>query len=196
MGFQQRNSLFIVPLLLLLSNAQAQQHEENFGKSTPSQEQIIDLFKSGEADSEVTPGVKTRGLNIIDSGKSKPKHKPVTPAMEEKAISMEILFDYNSATLTAEAKQQLGPVGMALASDDLKGLNFRIEGHTDAIGSDQYNIDLSRQRAEAVKQFLTEQYGLAGVSIEIVGKGKNDLADKDNPTSEANRRVRIVRLGK
>ena len=193
MDFQKRRSLLMLPLVFLLSNAQAE--EENFGKRTPSQEQIIELFKSGaSSDSEAIPGVKTRGLNIIDTGKSKPKHKPVTPVMEEKAISMEVLFDYNSDILTAEAKQQLGPVGMALASDDLKGLSFRIEGHTDIVGSDQYNIDLSRRRAEAVKDFLTAQYGLTGVSIEILGKGKNDLADKDNPTSEVNRRVRIVRL--
>lgn len=195
MGFQYRRGLLVLPLALLLTSAHAE--EENFGKTTPSQEKIIELFKSGASDeSEVTPGVRTRGLNIIDTGKSKPKHKPVTPVMEEKAISMEILFDYNSATLTAEAKQQLGPVGMALASDDLKGMDFRIEGHTDVIGSDQFNIDLSLRRAEAVKEFLTDQYGLAGVSIEIVGKGKNNLADKDNPTSEVNRRVRIVRLVK
>ena len=195
MGFLLRCSLIIVlPLLSLLQVAQAE--EENFGKSMPSEEKIIDLFKSETVEFKGTESSKTRGINIIDSGKNKSKHKPVTPIMEEKAISLEVLFDYNSATLTTEAKQQLGPVGMALASEALKGMRFRIEGHTDVIGSNEYNIDLSRQRAEAVKSYLTEQYGLADVYIYIVGKGEKDLADKANPTSEVNRRVRIIRLGK
>ena len=186
----------VLSVLMFSSNAYAE--EENYGKSTPSQDQVIKFFKSDDPGSATgMPEVRSRGLNIIDSGKGsvKLKHKPITPVIEEKAISMEILFDYDSATLTAKAQQQLEPVGLALAADDLKGLHFRIEGHTDVIGSDQYNIDLSRRRADAVKQFLTEKYDLSGISVEIVGKGKLNLADKANPTSEANRRVRIVRLG-
>ncbi|MDD1622832.1 MAG: OmpA family protein [Methylococcaceae bacterium] len=190
MVFQSGRGLLLLSLLLCLSHVQAE--EANFGKSTPSEEKIIELFKSDTAD--VEPGIKTRGINIIETGKSNPRHKPVTPVLEEKAISMEILFDYNSATLTEQAKTQLRPVGAAMASDDLKGLSFRIEGHTDAIGGDQFNIDLSRRRAEAVKAFLSEQYRLGDTPIQIVGKGKKDLADKANPDSEVNRRVRIVRL--
>lgn len=189
--------LIILPLVLLLSAAHAE--EENFGKNTPSEEKIIEHFKSGssgQASEDSGSGIKTRGINIIDSGKSTPKRKPVTPTLEEKAISLEVLFDYNSADLTPQAKQQLDPVGKALASDDLKGLSFRIEGHTDIVGSDLFNIDLSRRRAEAVKAFLAEQYGLDTASIQIEGKGKKELADKTNPTSESNRRVRIVRLAK
>lgn len=193
MKTQQQCSLIALPLLAALSLAQAE--EQNFGKDTPSEQEIIEIFKSGDGD-EVSPGIRTRGLNIIDTGKATPKHKPITPVLKEVAVSMEVLFDYDSDTLTAQAKQQLGPVGMALASDDLKGMHFRIEGHTDVVGSDQYNLDLSKRRAKAVKAYLTQQYGLKGVTIEIVGKGERDLADAANPTSEANRRVRIVRMGK
>jgi outer membrane protein OmpA-like peptidoglycan-associated protein len=194
MVFQSRLGLLFLSLLPCLSHAQAE--EANFGKSTPSEDKIIEQFKPNTSDAEVEPGIKTRGINIIDTGKSNPKRKPVTPILEEKAISLEVLFDYNSASLTDQAKTQLRPVGAAMASDDLKGLNFRIEGHTDAIGGDEFNIDLSRRRAEAVKAFLSQQYGLQDTSIEIVGKGKKDLADKANPDSEVNRRVRIVRLAR
>lgn len=192
MVFHSGRGLLFLCSLLCLSHAQAE--EANFGKSTPSEEKIIEQFKPNTSDAEVEPGVKTRGINIINTGKSTPKHKPVTSTMEEKAISLEVLFDYNSATLTEEAKMQLRPVGAAMASDDLKGLNFRIEGHTDAVGGDEFNIDLSRRRAEAVKAFLSQQYGLNDAAIQIVGKGKKDLADRANPDSEVNRRVRIVRL--
>ena len=112
----------------------------------------------------------------------------------EKAISLEVLFDSGSADLTSDAKQQLQPVGGAMASDELKGLHYRIEGHTDVVGGDEENLDLSRRRAESVKDFLVQQFGLSADAIEIIGKGKQDLADKNNPASEANRRVKIVRL--
>lgn len=194
MRFQQLCNVSLLTIAIGLPSAYAQ--EENFGKTIPSTERVIELFKQGGGDDAASPGIRTRGLNIIKKSQPSMKHKPVTPVMKEVAMSMEILFDYDSDVLTAEAKQQLGPVGMALASDDLKGLNFRIEGHTDVIGSDQYNMNLSRRRAAAVKAYLTKQYGLKGVSIEIVGKGESDLADAMNPTSEVNRRVRIVRLVK
>ena len=192
-GFKRIGLILAIYAFIFLPVAQAE--DENFGKNTPSEAAIIDVFKSNNA---MPAASRTRGINIIDAGKSKPKskHKPITPVMEEKAISLQVLFDYDSANLTTEAMRQLHPVGQALASDDLKGMSFRIEGHTDVIGGDQYNLDLSRRRADAVKQYLIDQYGLVDIPIQIVGKGKTDLADRDNPTSEVNRRVRIVRLGK
>ena len=189
MSVQSVWGLAMLSLLFLLADVRAE--EENFGKATPSQEKIIAHFKMGaEESSEAASvsdqnapagnlnGIKTRGLNIIKTRKSAPAHNPLSHALEEKAISMEILFDDNSATLTPEAKQQPGPLGGALASDDLKGLRFRIEGHKDVVGGDQFNIDLSRRRAEAVKGFLAEQYGLTVDSTQIEGKGKADLAEK------------------
>lgn len=198
--------LRLMLLLSLVLIAEAYAEEKNFGKSLPSAESVIEEFKTtppeavnGESsDESAASGFKARGLKKIGMGHAKGKpdvsRTPAQHAQVEKAISLEILFDYNSATLTSEAKLQLVPVGGAMASPELKGLHYRIEGHTDAVGGDDFNIDLSRRRAEAVKEFLISQYGLAGNDIEIVGKGKNDLADKNNPASEANRRVRIVRL--
>lgn len=206
--------LFIFLPAILMANAHAE--EANFGKTTPNKDKIIEFFKSGASNrsdetsnigtstSEGEPsGVKTRGLKFIDASKSASKHQPAkhalhkaaTHALKEKAISLEVLFDYNSANLTPAAKEQLRPVGSALSSNELTGFRYRIEGHTDIIGGDQFNIDLSRRRAQAVKEFLTQQAGLKPSSTHIVGKGKQDLADKKNPASEVNRRVRIVRLG-
>ena len=203
MNIQSRRRLFIFLLGFLLTNVHAE--EKNFGKNTPSKDNIIEFFKSDsinqpEETSNVDPntpsiklrGIRTRSLKFIDVSKS---HQPAAHVLKEKAISMEILFDYNSAMLTPYAKEQLRPVGSALASNDLVGFRYRIEGHTDIIGGNEFNMDLSRRRAKAVQEFLTQQSGLAPSLTQIVGKGKNDLADKNNPTSEVNRRVRIVRLG-
>lgn len=188
----------LLGLVLALALTDVDAKEENFGTATPSEQRVIEIFRRDSADPSASPaddGVKTRGINMIDTGKAKPKRKPVTPVLKEQAISLEVLFDYNSATLTEQAKQQLQPLGQALASDALKGLQYRIEGHTDTIGSDEFNFDLSRRRAEQVKAYLVEQFGLGDVAIQTEGKGKSNLADKFNPTSAVNRRVRIVRLG-
>jgi outer membrane protein OmpA-like peptidoglycan-associated protein len=200
-------------LILLASGfcgANAWADDKNFGKTAPSENEIIQHFKSPESQAAPTPDSSddyqdvsegdlknVRGLKKIDSVDQKTGRKRQLPTtIAEKAISLQILFDYNSATLTESAKAQLEPVGRALASGDLSGMKFRIEGHTDVIGGDEFNIELSRRRAEAVKQYLTQQFGVASAAIQIQGKGKSDLADAANPTSEANRRVRIVSLGK
>ena len=206
MNVQSGRGLFIFLSAFLLVNVHAE--EENFGKAPPSKDKIIEFFKSDsvnqpEETSNVDPntsskkfsGIRTRSLKFIDASKSPKKFSPVTHALKEKAISLEILFDYNSAMLTPAAKEQLRPVGSALSSNDLAGFRYRIEGHTDILGGDEFNMDLSRRRAKAVQEFLVQESGLSPSLTQIVGKGKNDLADKNNPTSEVNRRVRIVRLG-
>lgn len=190
---------------LVISNAWAE--EKNFGKTPPQANEIIEHFKQPAAESEPSSTddyqdvpeselTNVRGLRKISSKDKTTGHKVQLPTtLAEKAISLEILFDYNSDKLTDQAKAQLEPVGRALSSGDLSGLKYRIEGHTDAVGGDQFNIDLSRRRADAVKNYLLKQFNISSASIEIEGRGKNELADVSNPASEANRRVRIVRLG-
>jgi len=75
----------------------------------------------------------------------------------------------------------------------MRTLRFQVEGHTDAKGTAQYNQTLSEKRAAAVVNFLTQE-GVAGVRLDSVGRGFNELLNKDDPTAAANRRVRIVTL--
>lgn len=199
-----------IAMIVMLSNAVAE--EKNFGKLAPSEAEIIQHFKAptvgasapevGAVDANANDDYqdvsesdlgKVRGLRKINSIDKHTGHKTVLPTtLAEKAISLQVLFDYNSVTLSDQAKVQLESVGRALASGDLSGMKFRIEGHTDIIGGDEFNVDLSRRRAEAVKAFLIDNYGIAAAAIQIEGKGKNELADSSNPASEVNRRVRIV----
>ena len=76
------------------------------------------------------------------------------------------------------------------------GLNLNIEGHTDSIGSDEFNQKLSEQRAEAVRKHLIEQ-GLPDDNLTAVGFGKS-MPVADNSTvagRQQNRRVEIVISG-
>jgi len=125
----------------------------------------------------------TRGLT--------PRHEIV----QDPAVNALITFEFNSAALTAEAKQQLDGLARALRSPDLWGSKIRLEGHTDASGPEEYNKSLSQLRAEAVRDYLMQRANLDTNMFEPVGKGESELLDKARPTAQINRRVSIVNIG-
>lgn len=109
-------------------------------------------------------------------------------------IDLEITFGYNSATISPQAKPAVEALGKALSSNELKGSTFVIAGHTDGVGGDAYNQDLSERRADAIKRYLTETYGLAGADLVTVGYGKSKPKDAAAPMDPANRRVQVVNM--
>jgi OOP family OmpA-OmpF porin len=105
-----------------------------------------------------------------------------------------VLFDFDSATLRPEA----GPVmdAVAKAMPRVTG-EIQVNGHTDAVGTDAYNLDLSRRRAQAVAAALTARGVTAKIAAEGFGEKQpiapNTVGGKDNPTGrQLNRRVEIV----
>ena len=110
-------------------------------------------------------------------------------------VSMpDVLFDFNKYTLKPEAREKLAKIsGIVLAYPDLK---LEVEGHTDAIGSDEYNQKLSEERASTVRGYLVSQ-GLKPDNISSVGLGKaNPVADNSTAKGrQLNRRVEMVVSG-
>ena len=110
-------------------------------------------------------------------------------------VSMpDVLFDFNKYTLKPEAREKLAKIsGIVLAYPDLK---LDVEGHTDSIGSDEYNQKLSEERASTVRGYLVSQ-GLKPDNISSVGLGKaNPVADNATPHGrQLNRRVEMVVSG-
>jgi outer membrane protein OmpA-like peptidoglycan-associated protein len=103
----------------------------------------------------------------------------------------DVLFDTGSFTLKPGAREKLAKIsGILLAHP---GLVLQIEGHTDSVGSDQYNQQLSDRRAGSVQEFLVQQ-GVAAGSVTAIGFGKMEPV-ASNDTSEGrqlNRRVELV----
>jgi len=112
----------------------------------------------------------------------------------KRQIDFDIQFDYNSARVNKMSMSTVQELGKALSNPALKGSTFVIAGHTDAIGGDAYNQDLSERRADAIKQFLTANYGVDGARLVTVGYGKTRLKDPNEPTAPVNRRVQVVNL--
>jgi outer membrane protein OmpA-like peptidoglycan-associated protein len=106
----------------------------------------------------------------------------------------DVLFDFNKYTLKPGAREKLAKVsGIILA---YPGLKIQLEGHTDSIGSDEYNQKLSEQRADAVRSYLIAQ-GVPGDTTTAVGLGKSGaVATNDTAAGrQQNRRVDMVVSG-
>jgi outer membrane protein OmpA-like peptidoglycan-associated protein len=113
-------------------------------------------------------------------------------AKKRPSIDLEVNFDYNSDNIGSKAMPQVSALGQALASPDLKGGTFIVAGHTDAKVSDTYNQGLSERRAEAVKRFLAEKYGIDASNLLTVGYGKTQLKNPAGPFASENRRVQVI----
>jgi outer membrane protein OmpA-like peptidoglycan-associated protein len=103
----------------------------------------------------------------------------------------DVLFDTGSYTLKPGAREKLAKIsGIVLAHP---GLSLQIEGHTDSVGGDDFNQQLSERRADSVRDFLAEQ-GVPGSSITARGFGKSQpVASNDTPEGrQRNRRVELV----
>ena len=104
-----------------------------------------------------------------------------------------VLFKFNSAKLTDEAKQQLDQIGTQKVGS-MKRYFVAVEGFTDKIGPSDYNLELSRKRAQAVQTYLVVQHNIPVYRIQIVGLGKdkpvNDEKTRDD--RQKNRRVEVT----
>ncbi len=106
----------------------------------------------------------------------------------------DVLFDFNKYTLKPAARERLARVsGIVLAYPDLK---LEIEGHTDSIGSDEYNQTLSEKRAAAVRDYLVSS-GVSMSNVVARGMGKTDpVADNRSAAGrKLNRRVEMIVSG-
>jgi len=105
----------------------------------------------------------------------------------------DLLFEYDADTLKPAAEESLTKLG-ALIEKNAQAI-FRIEGHTDSYGSDEYNMNLSLRRAEAVKAWLQQRMGIDAARITTSGLGKSRLlvpATGSVQEQQLNRRVEIV----
>jgi OmpA-OmpF porin, OOP family len=108
------------------------------------------------------------------------------------AIDMTVFFRYNSAELTERARLQLAGLGRALQSERLRPHRYMIAGHTDAVGSDDFNRDLSFRRADAVAAYLNKKFSVDPRRLIVTGWGASQLKAPREPTSATNRRVELV----
>ena len=137
----------------------------------------------------------TTAQPVGTSGQGKINREEIAAIVKDKPkIDLEINFDYNSADISAKSLPSVQALGRALTNNDLKGSTFVVAGHTDAAGGETYNQDLSERRADAIKRYLVDKYGINGTDLVAVGYGKSKLKDPGQPMAEVNRRVQVVNM--
>lgn len=110
----------------------------------------------------------------------------------ELQVNLNINFGFDSATLKPDQLPLLAQMCNVMKSSDIN--LFRIVGHTDAAGRDDYNRTLSQLRAEEVQRYLVNDCGIEARRLEAVGLGEKFLSDRRNPKGAANRRVEFQAL--
>ena len=132
-----------------------------------------------------TSATATRPARIARPSATQP-----TGRMEAERIraGQMVTFVSGSAALSPQAKAVAQKLALAMLRPDKAGVRYRIEGHTDAVGSRDRNLELSKQRSQAVVAYL----GSLGVDVkklEPVGLGFDQPISGVSKTSAANRRV-------
>lgn len=152
----------------------------------PSADQFIDALKP----SPEGAGLKLRGLRRrpADAGGGEGS----SDSQPRRAVAFRIEFEFDSFELTAPARRALDNLAIALDTLDLRGERYLLEGHTDSVGGENYNLQLSSLRAAATKKYLTTKHGIASHRLATVGRGESRLLDPRQPSSAINRRVQIV----
>jgi outer membrane protein OmpA-like peptidoglycan-associated protein len=145
---------------------------------TTEERKFIDALKAGR--------IKTRDL-LVRSDDSVRRDATKPPQ-----IDLDIYFESNSATPTKDGLGLVHSFGELLLMPDFKDVTFLLIGHTDARGTDDYNLSLSKRRAETVRRLLIEKFGIPANRLVAQGVGKQRLKVPWLPYAPQNRRLQIV----
>jgi outer membrane protein OmpA-like peptidoglycan-associated protein len=151
---------------------------------------------------KVDPAVKAKEVSFVTSIRNRKTRSLSLGEREEIAeiaatkpkIDLEIHFDFNSAEISKESMPAVQALGDALSDAKLRGSTFVVAGHTDGVGGEQFNQELSERRADTIKHYLVDHYHLTSGDLVTVGYGKTKLKNSADPSDGVNRRVQVVNM--
>jgi outer membrane protein OmpA-like peptidoglycan-associated protein len=195
--------LLLVPLLLTLAAAAATAQDVRqyrVGDAVDPREVAAILGQPSPA----VPAVKMRSIRLLDEAPPQAQQLAslastetataadfsAGPSKQEAALSLPVQFAFDSADILSNARQQLDALAEGIRL--LPGMkSVVIEGHTDAVGSEQYNEQLSQRRANAVKRYLVAVHGIEPARLRAVGMGQYRPLPGSDPYAAENRRVQF-----
>jgi outer membrane protein OmpA-like peptidoglycan-associated protein len=178
------------------------------GSGNVSADQIITalqpkpLTRSLSAAAQADPVARAKEANFVQTLRNRKTRSLSMTEREEIAdisstkpnIDLDIQFDYNSADIRTTSLPSVEALGQALSNPNLKGSTFIVAGHTDAIGGEAFNQGLSERRADTIKNYLVDKFGIPGSDLVTVGYGKDRPKDPNAPMDPINRRVQVVNM--
>lgn len=160
--------------------------------------------KNSSADAKAGPSASTsaRDKAKVTTGRKGPEGASAMPGKRERFVAakprpaagradLRVSFVTGSAELTEAGRREADKVIAALASPSLAGKKFRIEGHTDSVGSREFNLELSKRRAQAVVDYLAAK-GADRSRFAVTGYGFDKPLPGTRASNGENRRVEIV----
>jgi outer membrane protein OmpA-like peptidoglycan-associated protein len=178
------------------------------GDNSVSTDQILNALQPKpvtrglSAGPQIDPSVKAKEIGFLQTIRNRKTRSLSMGEREEIAeiasnkpkIDLDIQFDYNSADIRTSSLPDVQSLGQALSNPSLKGSTFVVAGHTDAIGGEAFNQGLSERRADTIKKYLVDKFGIAGSELVTVGYGKDKPKDPNAPMDPINRRVQVVNM--
>ncbi|MBF0234584.1 MAG: OmpA family protein [Desulfamplus sp.] len=183
--------LCVICLVLWGNNVSAEMRVYKYGE-IPNVEELQEILLQGKVEANVEAKKSrlgaSKGLTIGSGATTEQKKVPVRN-QGTREISLPIVFENNSYELQNDQNttQILENISIALQNKDVKLI---IEGHTDAVGSKDYNISLSKQRAATVKNYLLQR-GLKNNNLITRGMGYENPLPGTDPMDGVNRRVQF-----
>ncbi len=108
----------------------------------------------------------------------------------DKKPQITVYFDYNQSKLSQQTIEQLQKFSNEISSEQKMQITFYLEGNTDNSGRENYNLQLSKHRAESVKEYLKE-LGFSNNNLIVIPKGESNPVADNQSTPQLNRRVTI-----
>ena len=156
--------------------------------------QVLDARARGEVSvAHVTQQIDGRGEVQYRSADIVGFFGERTRSIRPPKLDLQIYFGTDSAELDSQARRNIDEFATALEDPKLAGIRFKVAGHTDATGSAEHNLALSRRRAAAVRQYLIES-GIPDGRLEIEAHGEKNLlmSEEDAYARQMNRRVEFT----
>lgn len=154
---------------------------QNPNQAVPQQDRAATASASGAASAPASGGAVA----------SVPQ--PAPRAQVGRSVALTVLFELNSATLTAAARQQLDELAAVIKANPND--RFAIEGHTDARGGDELNQELSERRAAVAVDYLVQRHGISPDRLEARAYGRTRPLIPADPFDARNRRVQVTVIG-
>ncbi|MDX2503833.1 MAG: OmpA family protein [Gammaproteobacteria bacterium] len=204
-GIRQFITVCILSALSFTANAE----DVYLQSDSPSSDEFINAFIKGGAEKNLSneqdsgSQVRFRGISL-KKNTPKPVEKPIQKEQEsfnqqvagnkaasacmadKQSVAVNITFKPNSSNV--KDTNLIKNIAGAMNSPQLSDCYFVIEGHTDAVGNDYYNLWLSQKRAGQVKRYLSN-YNVTADRLVVVGKGEDELVNRATPNAAENRRV-------
>jgi outer membrane protein OmpA-like peptidoglycan-associated protein len=163
---------------------------------TRSLTRSLNVSPNAAAEQKVLQKARTRAISVeaVAPATKEEREEIARVIVDKPKIDIAIFFDYDSDVIGPKAIAAVNELGEALLSRNLRGATIQLNGHTDAIGSADYNLALSHRRAQAVRKYLIQIFNIPGDQLLVAGFGFERLKVPRDPRSGENRRVEVVNM--